>query len=378
MERNSLATSVAASFADAAPATLDIVAAAWATALRRPAVDRDADFRALGLNANRAMRMMRDLWTETGRELPVNALLEYPTIRRLAAAIDDGRAFTAADLVLLSPARHDRPGIEPAPPLFLFGGFGGFLLDLTDLAKAIDAGCAVYGVGPAGADGATAPHLTYDGETAHARAAIKRVQPAGPYRLAGYSSGGIVALETARLMRAHGDAVAFVGLLDTSLDDRNWPVGHWLGFLGRKIRTRLVGALQQRRRDKTKPARPSVPGPPDIAPKRRGNQYTYRFRDTGAPDFPFYSPYWESHHTPLYSRLREATIRMRAGYRPIAYDGPVSVFKATIVDRLTLDPKLVWPPYLPRAEWIVLPGNHLTIIHGRHAARLASEIVKRL
>ena len=48
-------------------------------------------------------------------------------------------------------------------------------------------------------------------------ARLLRRQPAGPYRLAGWSSGGLVALEVASRLEALGHAVAVVALIDTML-----------------------------------------------------------------------------------------------------------------------------------------------------------------
>jgi thioesterase domain-containing protein len=45
---------------------------------------------------------------------------------------------------------------------------------------------------------------------------VRRVQPHGPYHLAGWSAGGVTAVEMAHRLRAAGEEVAFVGLLDTS------------------------------------------------------------------------------------------------------------------------------------------------------------------
>ncbi|PWY98393.1 hypothetical protein BCV70DRAFT_220814 [Testicularia cyperi] len=44
---------------------------------------------------------------------------------------------------------------------------------------------------------------------------LVRLQPRGPYRLAGWSIGGVIALEVARQLLTSGQRVAFVGLIDT-------------------------------------------------------------------------------------------------------------------------------------------------------------------
>ncbi|KAI6156976.1 atromentin synthetase [Pisolithus tinctorius] len=45
-------------------------------------------------------------------------------------------------------------------------------------------------------------------------AAVKRTQPKGPYAIAGYSYGGVVAFEIAKRLEAMGDEVKFTGVID--------------------------------------------------------------------------------------------------------------------------------------------------------------------
>ena len=47
-------------------------------------------------------------------------------------------------------------------------------------------------------------------------AEIREIQPKGPYLLAGYSFGGWVALEMAQLLLRQGEAVDFLGIIDTA------------------------------------------------------------------------------------------------------------------------------------------------------------------
>ena len=46
--------------------------------------------------------------------------------------------------------------------------------------------------------------------------AIKQIQPSGPYRLAGYSLGGMIALEIAQQLQASGEIIELLFLLDPS------------------------------------------------------------------------------------------------------------------------------------------------------------------
>jgi thioesterase domain-containing protein len=346
--------------------TEDIVAKAWKIALRRKSVDRDADFRHAGMNSNRAMQILREIWWATKIDLPVNVFYTAPTIRRMAAAILDGSALIAPDLVRL------RDGDDSAP-LFLFPGGGGVLFDFNNLVAALDWPGVIYGIPFSGLDGIGPLQDRFEQEAARSLAIIRRVQKAGPYRLAGYSIGGITALETARLIRQEGEERIFLGLLDTPQNDHCWPVRVWLGCIGRKLAIRLGKHWFNR------PTRPLTGTEKrDSHPPPRGTQLEFRFRNPNNPDYPYYSPYWRSDHTPKYSRVGANVIRMKGFYTPRRYDGQVSFFASTGHDPSTCDPQAVWPKYLPRAKWVRLPGDHHSILLGRRAVRLAAEITEQM
>jgi len=130
-------------------------------------------------------------------------------------------------------------------------------------------------------------------------------------------------------------------------------------------------------RPKAAPGGPTR-GRPEVKSRRRGAQLSYRFRDPRDPDYPFYSPYWTEDHTPNYSRVGEHVCRMKGFYKPSRYDGRVYFFVSAGGDPLACHPRQVWPKYLPNAEWVPIPGNHINSMFGRYAARLASEISERL
>jgi thioesterase domain-containing protein len=86
---------------------------------------------------------------------------------------------------------------------------------------------------------------------------LKSVQPHGPYLLAGHSIGGSVAYEIASRLRAQGEEVALLVLLDTPAPDtlglKARLVAHGRTLAGRNehsdlpLRDRLVGAARSAR-----------------------------------------------------------------------------------------------------------------------------------
>ena len=57
----------------------------------------------------------------------------------------------------------------------------------------------------------------------HILTEIRQLQPSGPYRLGGYSFGGLLALEVAQQLNAAGESVEALFLIGTIYDERYWP-----------------------------------------------------------------------------------------------------------------------------------------------------------
>ncbi|MGL1673489.1 thioesterase domain-containing protein, partial [Vibrio parahaemolyticus] len=66
--------------------------------------------------------------------------------------------------------------------------------------------------------------------------AIRQIQPRGPYLLAGYSYGGLVAFDLACLLHEQGEAIDLLMLIDSTTNPRQWPLAVWLEALGRRFR----------------------------------------------------------------------------------------------------------------------------------------------
>ncbi len=101
------------------------------------------------------------------------------------------------------------------PPLFLVHAAGGIVHEYVNLAERLDPDQPLYafqspGVVAGGELFATVPEMA-----ARYREAVRSVQPHGPYRLGGYCVGGAVAFEMARQLRAEGEEVDDLVLIDS-------------------------------------------------------------------------------------------------------------------------------------------------------------------
>ena len=100
-------------------------------------------------------------------------------------------------------------------PFFCVHGAGGNILNFRDLAKRLGNDQPVYGLQARGVEGKRSPHERIEDMAAEYVASIRSVQPEGPYRLGGYSAGGVVAFEMAHQLRRQGEEVAVLAFLDT-------------------------------------------------------------------------------------------------------------------------------------------------------------------
>lgn len=101
------------------------------------------------------------------------------------------------------------------PKLFLVHGAGGNVLGFRELSHYFGKDQPVYGLQARGVDGKQAPFETIDEMATAYLAELREVQPHGPYFLGGYSGGGVVAYEMAQQLRAVGEQVAFIGMIDS-------------------------------------------------------------------------------------------------------------------------------------------------------------------
>jgi amino acid adenylation domain-containing protein len=186
-----------------------LVATAWQDCLGVAQVEVTDDFFQLGGHSLIAVQVMARLAQETGQRLPLATLFEHPTVEKLAAVLQMASPPAAwRSLVPIKPQ-------GTKTPLYIVHGAGFNVLIFNALSKRVAADQPVYGLQAKGLDGIEEPSESVEDMAAHYVAAITAANPHGPYALAGYSYGGIVAFEMARQLMAAGKRVKFLGVFDT-------------------------------------------------------------------------------------------------------------------------------------------------------------------
>ncbi len=168
----------------------------------------------LGGHSLLAVRLMAGVGREFGQTLPLEAMFQYPDVAAMAAALEQQSPQQVRVLTAIQPQ-----GTETA--LFAVPGAGGNVLSFVPLSRAIDhllrdarrGPQPFYGLQNSGLDETGTP-ASVAALAAVNLAAVRTVQPHGPYRLLGHSFGGLVAYEMARQLLAEGETVATLLLLD--------------------------------------------------------------------------------------------------------------------------------------------------------------------
>jgi thioesterase domain-containing protein len=180
----------------------------WAEALKLERVGRSDNFFELGGHSLSAVRLMAKTNRHFNQSLPLPLLFTAPNIAAFAKLISSEEA-TSFDILVPIQTNGD------APPVFGVPGAGGNVLSLQPLSRSLAAGRPFYGFQAIGLDGKRPPLDSVE-QTAQANiAALKTIQPRGPYSLIGHSYGGVVAYEMARILLEQGEGISSLILLGT-------------------------------------------------------------------------------------------------------------------------------------------------------------------
>jgi amino acid adenylation domain-containing protein len=181
----------------------------WATVLGKDSIGIRDNFFDLGGHSLLAARLMHRIEQTLGQRLPLAALLQAPTVEQFASQLrQEGWSASWSSLVAIQPEGS-------RVPFFCVHGVGGNVLGFRDLARHLGSDQPFYALQPQGLDGKR-PCLASVAEMAQRYIReIRRVQPEGPYRIGGYSFGGLVAYEMAQQLRAQEQEVGLLALFDT-------------------------------------------------------------------------------------------------------------------------------------------------------------------
>jgi thioesterase domain-containing protein len=326
-----------------------------------------------------ALELKNNLEGRLDFTLPMAKLMEGPSIASLAE--ETVRLVVGGDLDSVAATSSEEwvpllalQASGTRPPLVLLPALGGDVRCYAELVQQLDEDQPVYAFRPRGADQELPPHQSMEEMIVDYASALRKLQPEGPYHLAGWSTGGIFAFALAEALERAGEVVAMAALFDSPLpsicdevdlnDDARFLcdlVNFANRFAGTDVRIdyheisalpraeRFPSALAEARRQGTVPAE---------APESVIRRLVH---------------------------VGEANVRVIQGYEPASLAAPVYLFVPAIKGGLAEisgrdmpdDDDHGWSTQLGQTiETHIVPGDHFTMMIGDGAAHLASQLTK--
>jgi len=305
-----------------------------------------------GGNSLQAMRLLGAIREELSVDLPISEVFLAPSARQLAARIaarESGQDSAAGQPVLL-----DLASSAADQSLVLIHPVGGTVYSYASLATELASRYRVCGLQSPVLVGQDRPVADLAELAASYLTDLRTRQPAGPYRLGGWSMGGLLAYEMAKQLERQGETVELLVLLDApyairiEADDPELQVRH---FVEDALRTigRPVTAIDA------------------VGVQGQLDQLAVLL-DSGGH---------QAVRAEVARRFEAFTLHRRliSGYRP---DGPVRAHTLLIgADRsVNATAQLHWQAVLPHCERHLLAADHYTLLRPENVRQIAQLVEK--
>ena len=180
----------------------------WEEVLGEGPVGVRDNFFDLGGHSLLSLQLLRRIQQRHDLALSISGLLSDPTVENMAGLIRrGGRTSPAGHLVPLQTRGR-------AAPLYLVHAIDGSVLAYAELARLLGPHQPVFGIQASGLDATSSPLDDVGSMAERYLGSVREQQSEGPYRLVGWSMGGMIAFEMARRLQASGREVSLLALLD--------------------------------------------------------------------------------------------------------------------------------------------------------------------
>jgi len=338
----------------------------WKELLGVDQIGFDEDFFDLGGHSLIGVQLFSNVKEEFGVDLALATLFEARTIRQIAGLIRESQQAETPQEEVSKTLIPVQPLGTEEPIFWIPGGFGTSVLAVRELSELLGENQPFYGFET------PKPDPDHEIEPVPAKAErfvreLKKVQPAGPYRLIGFCGGGFIAWEMAFQLQSAGERVSYLGLVECY--DTRYPKTFTAKL---RYRTeRLIWKLKERLKR----------GPMAVwvwcwAQGELSAEYASlfarghiaRLRGKPAPKMPTPPP------DPL-ERVKQSLER----YYPAKFRGRCDMFVARDNYEYAglshgVDPRLAWRTFCEGGGIAVIPGDHEEILQAPNVQHFATAL----
>jgi amino acid adenylation domain-containing protein len=330
------------------------MAKVWEEVLGVKAIGVTQNFFELGGHSLLAARLISRIEKVTGYNLPVATLFQSPTVELLANTLR-----TQSWKRSWSPVVELRRGTTA--PFFCVHSLGANLVSYQRLASSSGPDQQFYGLQPYGLDGEREPQASIEDMARAYIDEIRRIQPRGPYRLGGVCLGGLVSFEMAQQLKADGQEVSLLLLIDTDFPAKPEHLHirsdrlAWLDYhLGEMLRLPVA-----------EKAKYLLRGACNSMLRLLRNSLPAKLRDAN-----------ESSLTRATQHVMEVNLWAALNYTPRRYSGRLTLFCCGEKSRRSYeDRRLAWSQVADEGvEVHLIPGNHLSMVADPHVQVMANKL----
>jgi amino acid adenylation domain-containing protein len=226
----------------------------WKKLLGFETISRTSNFFNLGGDSLLTVTLLVEIEQQFGKDLPLSVLIKDPTVEGLSRRIEE--KVEEIEVTKFRSLQPIQAGIKNEAPLFFVHGN---LFAFGELAKTLDPDIPVFALQWPGYDGGRGENDIVKMAKFYKKE-LRAAWPSGPYRLGGNCTGGIIALEMARLLRAEGaEIVSPILAIDAPnfhsvsyrLNEPGISDEEFLTF--RKVREKLESRIPPKARELKKP-----------------------------------------------------------------------------------------------------------------------------
>ena len=333
----------------------------WAEVLKLENIGVNENFFDLGGHSLLAVKLFSQITNEFGVELSLNTLLEHGTIRELARLLETPQTVDDPECRLISLQANV---VADRLPLFWIpGGRAISVLAFREVSASLGLDQPVYGL-ESRLPGPGEPLLSVPMRATRYISLVRSIQPKGPYYLAGFCMGGMVAFEMAQQLINQGETVGLLALVQASMP--GFPASRFqrfrlnsqhqwflcktlLKFLATRYASKIVGIHRETKQRVLNEVSKLILG-------------------------------WHGTSAQLPDETQAANTQTMYAYRPQPYPGNIDIILAEDCYESSgisesLDPRRAWARITRgKCATHVLPGDHHSILVNGNASRLAKKM----